>query len=1373
MIDKVKLGILSLFLLFFNVFAKAGNGVEKPTRYSMSDGLSHYGVTSILEDKNGYLWIGTYDGINRYDGYSFDVYRNNGRDQILTSNRVRSLYQDDEGDIWIGTDEGISIYRDNIQKFEVVYSNIDFKVSDSGPKVRQIRKFGQYVICATELEGILIFNEKTEQLVGRYIPAFEGKVFWVFDVLPLDDNTVLVSTTNGLYSFDFAKQQFDKILKEDINSHALSLSRSTDGRIYCSHPNGMVVFDVIKRDGRFKYENIVGRSFEEQISFSAIGKEGEIWIGTKYNGVLMFKNENELLNIEPKSRWGCEPVQQRLMKVSYILPTLSSGCWIGTFNEGIYNIKSKTTPFGYSGVRLSETDRTKQILHITSIDSTSIAIGVYFGNLSAFDIEKEELSFLPDRVRDNRFRFKGELLVKDQQGNYWKGTPSNGLFLLKPDMEIWKPIRHSDFPKLESITVRSVIIDRFGYTWLASIEGLYRFKTDDQGNILEIVNLNEVLGLQYPTNSEIKTILEDPRHDYVWVGSRLNGLFRLPLKNVLEVSLDEVLNLKHNKNDPTSLPNNFISSIARLPNDDLWIGMEQGGVCKVINFDSSQPTLVNISETDGLDNNVVKAILFDSKNNLWISTNKGLNMLNTSTMAVRSFSVEDGVNVSPFEYAAVKLDNGVMVFGGGNGICYFNPAEITDDVAIPKLIFGDLKIHNKVITVNDTINGRLILQSKLGVQKKLVFNHDENVISIELISLHFSNSQAHHLRYKLFPINKEWIETSSDFRQVNFNGLVPGKYKLEAQASNSAGKWGESRVVEIIIKPPYWKTTIAYILYVLLVLISAGVVIWFLLRMKSLSHKLEIEHLERVRVDELNTARIELFMNISHEFRTPLTLISGPLQVLFKMLSSNKDVGEHLELIQRQSKKMFQLVEQVHEYQKAEENHLKLHMSSFDFTELMIDVKQDFDHLADKSGKRLKFNGNPNQVFVMADKQKVEMILNNLLNNAFKFTEKGDTITVTYESNETGVSFKVQDTGKGIDDKDLPHIFERFYRSWKENTYAVGSGIGLEFSKKLVELHYGTISVESELGKGSIFSVMLPLQVTKEDAFNAKYIADILESENDFEQQKVNSDVLSLSENVIVDEELNELSIFYAEDNSDLRTFVSGVLDDYFNVVSFANGKQLMDAMEGEWPDLIISDILMPEMNGLEVCRAVKADVRTSHIPVLLLTSRSSIDDRVAGLELGADSYITKPFEMKHLFASAQMLLKNRQQLRDRFRIDVPIELEKKTNNQNDKVFIKKLYDLMEEHLDNEDLDLNIFIKELHFNRTHFYQKVKALTNHTPYELLKHYRLNKAAELLVQEGLSVSEVYIRTGFKSRTHFSRMFKSHYGVSPGKYGSEGVN
>ena len=1340
------------------------NSINYTQQLTISDGLAHNGVTSIIEDKQGFLWIGTFDGLNRYNGYEFEVYKNSVDEDLLPSNRVRAISQDKNENLWIGTDKGLAIYEYKKERFKTIYSNQLIIKGKNGPIIRQILIAKQKVFVITEKEGILLFNLDYSFVKQISPPNTNLHNLPLFnDGVVLDETHLLITTSEGLFLLDIEKDQFTPILKKEIEGGNAIIPIDKNSFLVTT-TTGVAQFNYEKKGEIYQFK-LQSKSLNNY-RFKSIAKDnlGAIWLGTIKNGVIYIKDWDN--RVEDFFSLKDKPV-----KVSCILPSINNGCWVGTFNTGILRFSQEGNAF--KGFRFEEETKLKYgvkpdgVLDLVPLDDDRIFISTITSGFAFFNTKTEKFEPVPYEL-SNIKSSNSRVILNDSKNNLWvKST-------LGETQQIYRINKGSNLveniPSFKDIAPRVMTEDKKGNIWIGTVNNIFRVSINSNGEINNIASLSDHPFFQKNNLESVRTIYVDPLYNYIWIGTNGTGLFRIQLSEsdaLDSVRIDQYL---HDKNNDKTISSNFATSIIRLPNGELWLGTEYGGVNKVIDSDN-RPIFIAFTEKQGLSNNVVKNLLYDAENNLWISTNIGLNKLDTKNFQFRRFGVAEGLLFEDFLYPAAKLTNGNFVFGGLDGFSYFKPDAVPINTTLPKLAFGSLKIFNKTILPGDTLNHRVVLDDHLSDKDRLALRYDENVFSIELNALHFSNPDNYFLKYRLLPIDENWMKIPSDQRFIYYNGLQPDEYKFEVMASNTIEEWTEPKTLEILISPPWWKTTWAYLMYFLGTGLVIGTVIYYILRLQSLQHNLQIEQLEKDNVKKLNADKLRFFSNISHEIKTPLTLISGPIDLLLERFKGNSTIAHKLGLIQRQSKKILQLVNQVHDFQRADANRLEMNYSNFCLDDFVQEIVGDFKFMAVDDKKILKAIGEKEKVYVSADKDKLEKILNNLLNNAFKHTQRNDIIEVSYQRVDKNLILSVKDTGKGISEKDLPHIFERFYKAkQKESGYTGGSGIGLAFCKRLAEMHYGYIQAKSQLGEGTTIELTLPVIIEKEglepsEALTEALIATPPALENTFVQDKT----IKLTK-VAVAEEILNTRIFVAEDDLDMRNFISSVLSKYFRVTTFKNGLSCLEAMANDWPDLVISDIQMPEMDGFELCNRIKSDIKTSHIPVVLLTKQTKIDDRIIGLKKGADAYIAKPFNVEHLITRSAALLLNRRQLRERFQIDFPLTLDKSEEHSKDQAFLEKLYGLMAKNLDNQQLDINTFAKELYLNRTHFYQKVKALTNETPFELLKAYRLKKAAEILVQQQRSVNEVYTMTGFKSRTHFSKLFKEKYGITPGKYAAE---
>lgn len=1373
---NLKTGTIFIFFFWGFILFARGKEIEPMQIVSIDNGLGHNGVTSICEDSHGYLWFGTYDGLNRYDGYGVKVFKNTPSKKIFVSNRIRAVVEDKNGNLWLGTDEGIAIYQYTQERFKNLFSNSIAGKNVNGPVIRDIliSSSTDKIISITEKEGILVFNSDytfeyqvfpPEEFLNHPIEFYEG--------VAVDAYNYLFTTNAGLLLFNLKTNRFTQYLPEEIGQNN-AVVKLTEHEWLVTCLNRIVIVKYEKTNAGADLRIVPVNTDNNRYRKAAADDFGKIWLSVENIGIVQIDKAALLKKHEAKvvSTYFRE---RGMYRTSRIFISKLTGCWVATFDKGVYRFNLSENPFlSYNNhINRGLGDNASRIGHLNALDKDRLLISAQDEGLTVYNTFTHMTEELPDFLK----RWNSpDISVPfiDSRKNIWlRFNNKLGICRILAGNHALENIQ-DNFDQLSKIeALRSVVEDKYsGDIWLLGVNNVFKVNINEIGEIIDVEELKNNSFFDNRDISLFRSIYADSENGYVWIGTSTDGLLRVNTANIHaleDAAIDQYL---HDPGNRFSVASNFISCIERFSNGELWLGTERGGICKVINSSDDNLEFINFSEDDGLSNNVVKAIISDRENNLWISTNIGLNRFDIHKNEIRIFKKNDGLPFEDFYYSTVTMDNGYLVFSGLDRLCYFNPQAVPQDEKLPKLDFRNFKLFNRLVMPGDTIKKRVLLTTRLANTNEIHLKYNENVFSLEVTSLHYSSPKNHYLRYKFAPVNNEWVVVTSDQYTITQSGLSPGEYELSVMASNSLNEWTAPKTLKIIISPPVWKTVPAYISYVLLFVLIVCSVIFYVLRLNRLKHELEIESLETENVKAVNAAKLRFFSNISHEIKTPLTLISGPVEILATRYKGNTELAEKLQIVRRQSKKIWQLVDQVHDFQRSDASELKMNYSQFCFNSFINDLAGDFYFYADTERKEFKVDYPDESVFVSADQDKLEKILNNLLNNAFKYTRSGDHVTVTFHAHGNNLVIEVADSGRGIAADDLPHIFERFYQSQhKHSEYIGGAGIGLAFTKRLVEMHYGDIVAQSVLGKGTTIIVRLPIAVSKPESTETEVENKVLSTERDFDEKKQVAEKLDVDK-IQTDRKFAEATIFIAEDNTEMRSFIGCTLSHFFNVKSFRNGQDLVDVLTEEWPDLIVSDVLMPEMNGFELCKFVKSDIKTSHIPVVLLTACTTIDEQLKGFKFGADSYITKPFEIQHLIVRIENLLQNKQRLSERYRIDFPRTLEKSNNSEKDMAFLERLYKLLEENLDNTDLDMDKLAKKLYLNRTHFYQKVKAITNETPYELLKMYRLKRAAELLVQKQLSVNEVYAMTGFKSRSNFSKLFKEKYGTTPGKYASEAL-
>ncbi|TXF86672.1 response regulator [Neolewinella aurantiaca] len=1356
-----------VFWCVLGAAAGAGQCLLKPgEQLTISEGLSHNGVSSILTDSRGYLWVATFDGLNRYNGNSVTVFQNLPGKKLLVSNRIRSLVEDQKGNLVLGTDEGLSVYHYEEDRFETIYTNERQKKGITGPIIRKILLLptSGTILAVTDESGILVFD-KEYNFLKQCIPTglASGSPLRYLSGDILNDALALIATNNGLLLFDVETGHFDEVLPDVFTSSLCAVKVDGQHLLVGTSAGVHLVKYSLSGETGFKWERSLfsGDAYPEL----AVDNRRNLWMGTLLHGVTKVSTVDALIE-------GGETFVARfatnggLLRSSGFAPMGDDEIWVGSFDKGAFRFDLEAGPF-YSSLDDRGDGKGTYLNNVsftTPIDRQRVLINGTGGPVRLFNTQTKAYEPLPEPIAG----VSGVLqyVYLDSQGNYWyKIVNENRLLRVGKGNSAMYETKFSDLGIPGDYHFFQLKEDRAGNIWIAFQEDLYRAVMNENREIQDVQRLSDNPEIQARPIARIRTLYVDPLEDIIWMGTNSNGLYSIPTKPdqpLKAVQIDNYLNVV---GEPGSLTSNFVSSIIRLNNGELWVGTEQGGVCK-FNGKEARPQFTSFTTKNGLTNNVVKSLLSDDSSNLWIGTNAGLNKLEPKSDKIVTYRVEDGLPFDDFYYSAVRMGDGKLLFSGVRGFTFFRPENIPAPKQAGRVQFGSLKLLNKTIGVGDTVKDRVLLPQRLKSGAEIELDYDENVFSIEIDALHFGAPGSYYLSYKLLPDNNGWLKLLPGQRALNFNNLSPGKYNLLVRSCKVGGECSSVGSLRLQVAPPWWRSVLAYALYAFLFLLLGVVILYSVVRFQKLRHAVEIEQLERNAAKKINAEKLRFFSNISHEIKTPVSLIYGPVQLLLRRFAQDKPTSESLQLIERQARKISRLVDQVQDFQKADANLLELYPQVFVLEDFLTEIIQDLRFLAKSEGKTIEVRVPEHKIYVDADKDKLEKIIDNLLSNALKHTVAGDEIEVVVTHDGFNLNLAIADTGTGIPAASLPYVFDRFYQVDNQKYNATtGSGIGLAFTKRLVELHGGKVTIQSEVDQGTRVVVELPVV---RPAASAEFEDGRIRQPGRGNASALVRTDPAAGDNIELAEEYRGKRIFLAEDNLEMREFVRDFLSKYFKVTSFTTGRECLTAMEEEWPDLVVSDVQMPDMNGLELCSAIKGDLKTSHIPVVLLTAFNEDDDRIKGVKYGADSYIGKPFGLQLLVSTIENLLKNRVQLLERFKVDFPLTLEKESAQDHE--FLEGLYELMVINLDNTSPDLDSFARKLLLNRTHFYQKVKQMTGLTPYELLKSFRLKRAAELLVHDGLTVNEVYVATGFKSRSNFSKAFKRKYGTPPSQYAAK---
>lgn len=1393
--------IVTQCFLMSKIYAQGDIYFEHITTH---DGLSQNDVNTIYQDKQGFMWFGTHDGLNMYDGYNFTVYNlNEKKKNSINSNLIFTLTGDNKDNLWIGTSgNGLNLFNKSLEKFTHFTHDPEIPNSISSNTIKTVLKDSKNRLWIGTSAGldILDLNKpitsnsfkdvsiNKKSTLGKII---KSKVLCIFED---QSNNIWIGCDNALLKVIEDKngnvKHYEKI---DIKIRTVKGIIEHNGKLFFGGNNALYSLNI--NDDTNKPKQIWAKNSKYGISEILIYKD-KLLAGT-FSGLILFDNSDHLEDPKYIKTISYDPSEKNGISkntITSLFKDKTGIVWVGTNGGGINKFDPDRKQFKH----IKNTSNPKSLSYdkIRSIYEDSNG-ALWIGT------EGGSLNMLPKQTNENNFNnfktfpkinniFITEEIKKGNKKILLAGGGLNGVNFRQLDItdpNNIKQIHLDEFKDLKG-SIFSILEDKDRNLWLGRYnKGLKRFLIDRKTGTYRQDNIefNPKDSTGIPSNI-IRNILEDKKGN-MWLATS-NGLALLS-KMEKTKSNPKFVVYKSNPNDKTSISHNYILELFESKKGDLWVGTFGGGLDKFIPpTDSTKARFKNYSKENGLPNNVIKGILEDDDFNLWISTNKGLSKFNPKKKTFMNYDMNDGLQDYEFqELARLKRRNGQLLFGGVNGFNVFKPDDIKNNDHEPETIITNLSISNKPVKIGKNVNGRVLLTKSLSNKTSINLFHNENNLSFEFAALHYGAPEKNKFAYKLIGFDKEWIHTDSKKRFATYTNLAPGKYVLKVKASNSDGLWDSSPFkIKIYIKPPFWLTDLAFFLYFLLILAMLLLYRRYTIISTSKKHSLELEHVEKEKNEELQRIKLEFFTNITHEFTTPLTLIKGPLNYLQKQgekLDKNV-IDAQYKLMQKNTDYLLRLISQLLDFRKMNQGKMRLVMRKSNIVQFIKEVSEPFQFLAQKSLIDFSIESTNEQLQTWFDHDTLEKIINNLLSNAFKFTpDSGKINIIVSEENTTSLVFKnspknlkyvyiqVKDSGTGMDETKIESIFERFFSEKnKEKQNSKGMGIGLAFVKDIVELHQGEIKVISKHNEGTNFIVRLPIE--KKAYLNKPEITCKETSESDFHIRSSESDSLAISINdEIVDEKLNKKSnsdlpvLLVVDDNEDIRSFIQLSLGKKYNIYTAENGKEGLELASKLIPKVIISDIMMPVMDGIELCNNIKSKKETSHIPVILLTAKLSKENEIIGLKTGADAYIRKPFDVEILELKLDNILNFREELRNRFNLEITLQPKEITVTSVDERFLQQAMEVVEKHMTNTDFNVEMLIKEMGYSRTNLYTKFKEITGLSSSEFIRSIRLKRAVQLLEQSDLSVKEIMYMTGFSTASYFSKCFKKQFGVIPSEY------
>lgn len=1350
------------------VWLQAQPGLYKFMHADVNQGLSHNEVSSFLKDKKGFLWIGTASGLNRYDGYSFKVFQQDARDTTsLAANSVQRLFELPNGRMGVLSFDNLTIYdplKENFQR----NTNLFYKTYNipSGP-LRDIVKDATGNFWFLHLNAGMVYYDVTTRLGTplRHNKADPASI-------ASDSVTSLVQGSEGNYWLIHAKGVLEKITK------VKGVWRVVD-RVALQ-----------KNEGTFNYQMVNDA-------------DGDIWIFVKDDavGVLYFNTRTKAIR-SFYADGGKGLLNTNLVRD--IIVDNKGLIWIGTDHGGINIIRKKDFSVQY----VLHRDEDEKSLGQNSVnalykdDEGVIWVGTYKKGVSYYHENIIRFPLYTHSTFDPEGLPYGDVnrFVEDDQGNLWIGTNGGGLIYFNQRNGKFTRFRNipGDPNSLSSDVIVSLCIDHEKKLWIGTYYGglncfdgkkFIRYNHnpvdpsslsvssiweifEDSHNRLWIGTLNGGLDLFDPrskTFSHFKSSdLNSIRSDYIaaitedhegniWLGTAV-GI------DVLSRDRGRFIHYESESNNPNSLSNNSVLDIKEDSKGRIWVGT-LGGLNL---FDKKTKTFRTFSKDDGLPHNTVLTVLEDSRGDLWTSTPNGLSQVvldhdttGKMTPVFKNYGEAEGLQGKQFnENAAYKTRKGELIFGGANGFNIFKPEQLGVNKNTPSVVFTDFQLFNKSLKADEPVDGQVLLSEAISEATEIILPPNKNVFSIEFAALNFFHPENNSYKYMLEGFDTEWLPADSKSRRVTFTNLDPGNYTFRVRAANNDGLWNEKGAsIKITVLPQFWKTRTAMVLYFMLTIAALLITRKLIQQREQMKFAIQQERQEAMRMHELDMMKIKFFTNVSHEFRTPITLILTPLETMLKQAKYPEQQNQ-FQLIQRNAKRLLNQVNQLLDFRKMEVQELRFHPSEGDIISFIRETVYSFSDLSEKKDIRLEFNSSISSLETIFDQDKLEKILFNLLSNAFKFTPEHGAVTVDVDQQGTNdkkrLRIRVKDTGIGISADKQERIFERFFQNELPRSMVnQGSGIGLSITREFVKIHGGSIAVESDVGSGSCFSVVLPLQ----EVVNP---VEAPESEIVFSATK---SVRESEETVIHDEKKPVLLL--VEDNEDFRFYLKDNLKLDYKVVEAKNGKEGWKKVIENLPDLIVSDIMMPEMNGIELCRKIKSDQRVSHIPIILLTARAAEEQKLEGFQNGADDYITKPFNFEILASRIRNLILQREKFHKTFPRQLDIKASELNITPLDEKFIQNAIKCVEDNIATPDFSVEDLSREMGISRAHFYKKILALTGKSPLEFIRIIRLQQAAQLLEKSQLTVAEIAYRVGFNNPKYFARYFKEEYNVLPSAY------
>ena len=1300
-------------------------------KYQVENGLSHNTVWCILQDSFDFMWFGTSDGLNCFDGKNFRIFRNKSENKnSLGNNFVRSLFEDKNQDIWVGTNKGVYIFNRHTESFSLFSQKTEDGVLISSNVNKIIESNTGDIWIATLGQGIFIYNPVSNQLVQN-----TQYTSFVWNLLKVPGgNIIATSREEGLISFN----KNGKYLRSYIPSERNIDLSNIEINALCYH-NNMLWFSV-GADGFYKLDLKTGQMqsiANISTTVSNIRKifpysKDELWVGGD-NGLYIYNLKTGIISrIDNPSN----PKSLSDQSIYDMARDREGGIWVSTYFGGINYLPKDSKPFeNYFPLYQAGSISGKAISQFCEDKMGNIWIATEDGGLNYFNTKTQKTeSYKPTASKNNiSYHNIHSLLLDDNK--LWIGTFSRGIDIFDLKSKTFQNFRHkrSDSKSICDNAIYAIYKDSRGDIYVGTAWGLSKFNRADHS-----FSLIEEIGPMV----HIFDIMEDSR-GYLWFATYNTGIFRLNPKT------GNWKHFTHRAGDPKSVVGNNVISIFEDKKHTVWFGTEGNGLCS---FDAKTETFIPFDpENKLLPNTVIYAIEQDEFDNFWITGNAGLTRINPYTKKnKRVFTKADGLQSNQFNFrSSLRARDGKIYFGGINGFNAFYPKNFTENQYIPKVRITDFRLFNKQVSMDDEDSP---LTAPIYELRKLKLKHNQNTFSFSFAAMSYQAPDKNKFLYMMEGVDKIWNLVEDGSNTAYYTNLSPGTYTFRVKGSNNDGVWSKDEtVLKIRILPPFWRSWFALFLYFVLLLYS--IVRLFRLWRNRLSR----EHNERLKEYYIQQekdsylSKINFFTNLAHEIRTPLTLIKLPLERIISSGDGNSATKSLLTTIDKNSDYLLNLINQLLDFRKTEEVEFKLHLVNSNINELTRESFVRFKPSAQIKGIDLELIVPEEDLISAVDPDAFNKMTSNLLSNALKYAKSK--IEMKLQVFDSNFKLSISDDGKGVLDHERKRIFDVFYQS---DNSEKGTGIGLAFARTLAEKHGGKLEQVNNESGGSTFVISIPVKSVQKNQIPSVE-AEILDQNSTFVSQE--KEVVSIDQS-----EKKSVNLLLVEDNKDLLKLTADYMHDYYQVHLAKNGKEALDVLSVENIDIVVSDVMMSEMDGYQLCESIKSDTQFCHIPVILLTAKTNVEAKIRGLEYGSDAYLEKPFSLEHLRTQINNLLTNRQQLRTLFASSPLLPNTEIAVSLKDKEFVERLNAAIESHLQDINFSIDTLSEILFMSRSNFYRKIKSISGMSPNDYLKMIRLKKAAELLIKQEFRINEVYEQVGFSSSSYFAKCFKEQFSILP---------